>query len=105
MYEEKDLKERLRTWNGNTDPPYTPMNFNVDDFKDDDKKKGFDTFEECYHDKVRDHPEVYGNTAESKEAYSDFTERNTFNLLRHYEQEYQCSGVCDLPLFYLTKSV
>lgn len=36
-------------------------------------------------------------------AAEDFTASNNLVLLRHYEKEYHCSGICDLPLFYLTQ--
>ena len=38
-----------------------------------------------------------------KEAYQDFSEKDTFSAVRYYEQNYDCAGICDLPLFYLTK--
>ena len=44
------------------------MNFQADELKE-NTTKGYDTFEECYNDKINGHPEVYGVTREMSEAY------------------------------------
>ena len=38
-----------------------------------------------------------------KAAISDF--KNKANALRWYEAEYDCSGMCDTPLFYSTRDI
>lgn len=45
------------------------------------------------------------NDANSREAYLDFSKPESMRNLRYFENHYGCSGVCDVPLFYLTKSV
>jgi hypothetical protein len=37
------------------------------------------------------------------EAYKDFSSPVSLRNLRYFENHYECSGVCDVPLFYLTK--
>ena len=95
-YNETTIKQYHRTWETLSAPPYVPMRFGG---QDGDEKRQFETFEDCYVTKIRDHPEVFGKDAKAKDAYNDFSQKDSISLLRHYEKEYDCSGVCDLPLF------
>jgi hypothetical protein len=65
-------------------------------------------FEQCYDQIIYNHPEIWTNDLlrndpKLKSAYEDFSKRDTFNTLRYYEQNYDCAGMCDKPMFYLTK--
>ena len=72
----------------------------------DDGSKTFSTFEQCYMDKVvnadkskQSHEQTY------KDARDQYGSKDTIDNLRAYEKEYDCSGICDVPLFYLTRNL
>lgn len=52
------MKQYHRTWETFSEPPYVPMRFGV---QDGDEKRQFETFEDCYKNKIQDHPEVFGS--------------------------------------------
>ena len=100
-FDEEKLNERRRTWN---DPPKDPKQLSTMVFGGGSKQ--YHTFEDCYREVILGNEKtVFKDHPNQLEAYNDFTSANTISLLRYYENEYDCSGICDLPLFYLTKSM
>lgn len=84
------------------------MHFDGPETMTDERLPSFSVFEDCYDQKIHNHPEVWStdllrSDGKLKEAYEDFSQRDTFNTLRYFEQNYECAGMCDLPLFYLTQ--
>lgn len=69
-----------------------------------DDVTAFGTFEECYMAKIHGKKPISSDPT-VKQAEMDYTGKDTIDTLRNYEREYDCSGVCDVPLFYLTKDL
>ena len=40
-----------------------------------------------------------------KEAELEYSGKDTINSLRAYEKKFDCSGICDVPLFYLSRDL
>lgn len=41
----------------------------------------------------------------SQKQVDSFFQRGGFNFLKQIENDYDCAGVCDVPLFYVTKDI
>jgi hypothetical protein len=96
--DEKTLNQVFkRTWKEKAFDGNQPMIFGDDD---DPGKKEFATFEQCVNDVINKRPPA--NDAQ-KAALNNY--KKQVNKIRWYEEEFDCGGVCDLPLFYTTKSI
>lgn len=42
---------------------------------------------------------------QSREAYNDFSQKDGLATLAFFENKYSCSGFCDIPLFFYSKSL
>lgn len=101
---EDDVNEKTlstafkRTWKEKGGDGLLPMKFGVED--DDSVKKEFATFEDCYNEVLA--PKA-GNAPNDvyKAALNNY--KKQVNKIRYYEEEFECGGICDLPLFYTTK--
>lgn len=110
-YEEKEMKKRLRTYNTVATPPVTALTFiGTDEAKktaENPAGKVFENFDQCYaaniHDKWDNIPKPYNDDA-AHAAYLEFSKPTSIKNLRYFENHFECSGVCNVPLFYLTKS-
>ncbi len=71
-------------------------------FGTEDGSKEYETFEACFDDKIK-HANHNGDPPLLRAAVDDF--KRKANTLRYYEEEYECSGMCDTPLFYSTKPI
>lgn len=100
---EQYVNKRLRSWESSPKAPLVAFDFSEKEKTE--AGKPIETFEDCYTMKIRDHPEILQGDYKALEAFRDFTSKDSINLLRYYETEYECSGFCDLPLFYLTKDL
>lgn len=88
-----------RTWKDKPAPGMIPMKFG---FEDDDKvKKEFASFEECYNEILSQ--KVGGGSDIYNAAVANY--KKTVNKIRYYEEEFECGGICDMPLFYTTKQL
>lgn len=66
------------------------------------------SFEECFNSKIdgkfEQLPERFKDE-QSREAYKDFSQKESIATLKLFENKYSCSGFCDVPLFYFSKPV
>lgn len=68
--------------------------------------KTYSSFEECYMAKVAgDNKAPLSREVTYKEAKQEYGSKETIDNLRAYEKEYDCSGICDVPLFYLSRDL
>ena len=105
------MKKRLRTWNSVATPPVTSLTFigSGEVKKNTENPTGhlMDTFAECYKLNIEGkfdslpHEFIDEN---ARDAYTSFSKKDSLKNLRYFENHYDCSGVCDVPLFFLTKS-
>lgn len=72
------------------------MKFGLED--DEQGKKQYASFEECYNEVVK---KKQANNEVLKAAMHNHEKQ--LSKMRYYEDEFECGGVCDLPLFYTTK--
>ena len=89
-------KTYKRTWKEKS-KEFKPMIFG-----DDNGGKEYETFESCYDEKIKN-GNHNGDPPVLKAAIDDFKRKAA--TLRYYEEEYECSGMCDTPLFYSTKPI
>jgi hypothetical protein len=95
--DEKTLnKVYKRTWKEKS-KEFKPMVFGSED-----GGKEYETFEACFNEKIAK-ANHNGDSAILKAAIDDF--KRKVNTLKYYEEEYECSGMCDTPLFYSTKPI
>lgn len=64
----------------------------------------YNTFEACYMAKIHGKPPI-SRDEKYKEAEKEWAGKETIDGLRAYEKKFDCSGICDVPLFYLTKEL
>lgn len=69
-------------------------------FGTEDGGKEYETFESCFDEKIKGQNHN-GDPPVLRHAVEDF--KKQCGVLRYYEEEYECSGMCDTPLFYSTK--
>ena len=89
-------KTYKRTWKEKS-KEFKPMVFGAED-----GGKEFETFEKCYDEKIKT-ANHNGDSPVLKAAIDDFKRKAA--TLRYYEEEYDCSGMCDTPLFYSTRPI
>lgn len=99
--DEKTLNKAFkRTWKEKPTDGLLPMKFG---FEDDDKvKREFASFEECFNEEISAKHETPPNDV-FKAAMNNY--KKQVNKMRYYEEEFDCGGICDLPLFYITKPI
>lgn len=85
-----------RTWKDKKDG-MNPMIFG-----DDNGGKEYEVFETCFDEKIKS-ANHNGDSPMLKGAIDNF--KRTAMTLKYYEEEYECSGMCDTPLFYSTKPI
>lgn len=78
------------------------MDFN---YADDDDKHIYNTFDDCLNNQITPNPKILGTDEKVQSAYKEWTQPSSTSLLRQFEKDYECSGVCDVPLFYFTHPV
>ena len=88
-------KSFKRTWKEKKSGDLIPMVFGLDEGQ---KGREFGSFEDCYNEilKKKSPPNDM-----FKAAANNFEKQ--LKKMRYYEEEFECGGVCDLPLFYSTK--
>lgn len=109
-YDEIAMNKRLRTYQPVATPPKTSLVF----IRDEEAKQTaenpygrvFETFEHCYqaniYNKFNQIPKPF-NDENSAAQYAEFSKPMSIKNLRYFENHFECSGVCNIPLFYLTK--
>jgi hypothetical protein len=71
-------------------------------FGSEDGSKEYEKFEDCFKEKI-EKGNHNGDSPILKAAIDDF--KRKLSTLKYYEEEYECSGMCDTPLFYSTKPI
>lgn len=101
---EDDVNEKTlvstfkRTWKEKMFDGNIPMKFGIED--EDKVRREFQTFEECFDNVIG----VSGQSPPNdvyKAAMNNYKKQK--DKIRWYEEEFECGGICDMPLFYTTK--
>ena len=111
IYEEDAMKKKLRTYNTvATTPTFALVFITQQQAKvtaENPYGKVFDSFDQCFSTNIANKfdaiPKPFSDES-SKHAYEQFSKPSTLKNLRYFENHFECSGMCDVPLFYLTKS-
>lgn len=69
-----------------------------------DDVKTYISFEECYMAKIHGKPQL-SHDQKYKDAEADYSGKESIDTLRAYEKKFDCSGICDVPLFYLSRDL
>lgn len=51
------------------------------------------------------HGKVLSTDAKYREAEREYSGKASIDTLRNYEKQFDCSGICDVPLFYLSRDL
>lgn len=89
-------KKYKRTWKEKN------KGFNEMIFGTEDGGKEYEVFETCFNEKFKENG-GFGKPPLVQAGIKEFPDR--CNRLRYYEEEFDCSGMCDVPLFYSTKAI
>lgn len=64
----------------------------------------YSSFEACYMAKIHGKPAL-SRDEQYKEAEKEYAGKESIDSLRAYEKKFDCSGICDVPLFYLSREL
>jgi len=64
---------------------------------------GYSTWNECYDhvSKTQQSPV----TPKTQELLKNFFAKGGYNFLKQIEEDFNCAGICDVPLFFMTKNI
>mmetsp|Transcript_32874 Transcript_32874/g.50266 ORF Transcript_32874/g.50266 Transcript_32874/m.50266 type:complete len:119 (-) Transcript_32874:103-459(-) len=65
----------------------------------------YSTYSDCYNGSLKETIAASSTTGDYANKAQMFFEEGGFKMMKQFEEEYDCGGICFKPLFYLTKDI